>query len=184
MKALQDKLKNSENQNEELQKQISTFERSKKEALDDQRKKFESELQASRDRENGLQSQVHKLTQDIAIQKDQITRFEKDRKEHNDEYTDLKLQISKFRDEIAQLHQEKCVLEKEIKIIEAEKASHLEQNAVDRDNYENKIDELENQINSMQDKFRQFENEKNEFVNQKVDAESELDKVRLETVWL
>lgn len=91
MKALQDKLKVSENQVEELHRQVDTFDRVKKDALDDQRRKFEGEFKSIMEKEKQFQQTIEKLHRELAMQNEEIKRLQGIKKDNDEEVTTCKI---------------------------------------------------------------------------------------------
>src|SRR5690606_15722790 len=106
MKALQDKLKAAETEITEMRRVVDNYEQIKQDALAEQKRKFDNELQSCKEKELHLQKNIEKLHHEADKLRDDINKLQTMNRQSEDEITNLKIQISRFKEEINHMNQE------------------------------------------------------------------------------
>lgn len=180
MKALQDRTRELENENEVLRRKLSENQVRQVQALEEMERRFRAETDLLKEKEKEIKDDILKMQETNTVLRDELEKEKSLNAKHVDELTHTQFLLSKARDDHQAALTAAAMLKKQIQILEQEKNRHLEENANEKNEFEKQFDDFMERLRLAEDNNHKIGMELKIAVEAKNEAEGQLNKVRRE----
>ena len=177
MKALQDKVKQLEEEKIEWNNKLHKKELAHERIIDDMRRKFNEDMKESIENENSLKKNLNEIMEEVNKERIDGNYSKSIQNKYENEVNVMKIQINKFKEDLNETNSQMLMFKKEINIIENEKSKHIEQNSLDRDEYDEKLDDILSKLKQREDYIVKIEKEIKSFCSEKNELQNNLNKI-------
>lgn len=179
MKALQDRIKALEEENVSLKKKLADQQAQEEHNAEEMQKKFKEEISSLKEKEQELQEHFAKLQEHNHVLKQDLQDAKDSHLKFVEEQNGMMYQLQKTQEDLRIALESTDGLQKQIEALESEKTRHLEENLIDRNEYEKRIAELTEQLRVTSDQAQKIEAEFKVTLQAKNEAEAQLNKVKV-----
>ena len=178
MKALQDKVKELEEEKIEWNNKLHEKELAHERIIDDMRRKSNQCMKESTENENSLKKSLNKIMEEVNKQRVDGNNLKSIQTKYENEVNALKIQINKHKEDFNETNSQMLMFKKEINIIENEKIKHIEQNSLDRDEYDKKLDDVLSKLKQREDYILEIEKEIKSNCSEKNELQNNFNKMK------
>ena len=180
MKALQDRVKQLEDEKNELNNELNEKNSSHDRMLEEMKRKSNQDMKESMERENSLRKNLNEINEEVNRQRIEGSNSKSIQVKYENEVNILKIQANKLKEDLTEANTQMLIFRKEINILENEKSKHIEQNSLDRDQYDQKLDDILSKSKQREEYINKIEKDSKLICNEKNDLQNHLNKIHSE----